>query len=99
MSVLIWAQTVCKGYPRTAKVAASEERVNNKINLSIITSIYHSLSLFDRKNIEFNTLPEHVLIKIIVQLHVSLAGFCLWNYIVSYRPQQEPDCCLQMTKE
>ena len=44
MSVLIWAQTVCKGYPQTAKVDASKERVNNKINLSIITSIYHSLS-------------------------------------------------------
>ena len=29
MSVLIWVQTVCRGYRQTTKVAASKERVNN----------------------------------------------------------------------
>ena len=29
LSVLIWVQTVCKGYQQTTKVDASEERVKN----------------------------------------------------------------------
>ena len=29
MSVLIWVQTVCKGYQQTTKVAASKERDKN----------------------------------------------------------------------
>ena len=30
MSVLIWVQTVCKGYQQTTKVAVVKERVNKK---------------------------------------------------------------------
>ena len=32
MSVLIWVQTVCKGYQRTTKVAPSKERINSPIS-------------------------------------------------------------------
>ena len=31
LSVLIWVQTVCKGYQQTTKVAASNERVNSSL--------------------------------------------------------------------
>ena len=31
LSVLIWIQTVCKGYQQKTKVAASKERVNYHI--------------------------------------------------------------------
>ena len=30
--VLIWVQTVCKGYQQTTKNATSNERVNNQLN-------------------------------------------------------------------
>ena len=36
MSVLIWVQTVCKGYQQTTKFAASKERV--KLSLRGLTS-------------------------------------------------------------
>ena len=33
MSVLLWVQTVCKGYQQTTKVVASKERVVQELNL------------------------------------------------------------------
>ena len=38
MSVLIWVQTVCKGYQQVTKVAASKERVNS-ISMFFMASI------------------------------------------------------------
>ena len=35
LSVLIWVQTLCKGYQQTTKVAASKERVKTKMTGSL----------------------------------------------------------------
>ena len=45
LSVLIWVQTVCKGYQQTTKVASSKERVK-------VLDLY-------RANVLFRFLSEH----------------------------------------
>ena len=48
MSVLIWIQTVCKGYQQMTKVVASKERVYLSLNsvLPFLDSLFEALLLF-----------------------------------------------------
>ena len=47
MSVLIWVQTVCKGYWRMIEVATSRERVNKKFcNQAILEDLLPIVSLY-----------------------------------------------------
>ena len=70
MSVLIWVQTVCKGYLQMTKVAASQERVNAHLfneSYQILTTLTHMvLSIF-------KSLYVHVLLSSISR-HLCLSS-------------------------
>ena len=55
LSVLIWVQTVCKGYQQMTKVAASKKRVNVKLktlsfemNDFTCLSILYGIGIFEQ---------------------------------------------------
>ena len=49
-NILIWVQTVCKGYQQMTTVAASKARVNKSMQFSIDPSIYQLFFLNQESN-------------------------------------------------
>ena len=43
--LLIWVQTVCKGYQQTTKVAANKERVKVPSSQSVLKKKYRQMNL------------------------------------------------------
>ena len=57
LSVLIWVQTVCKGYHQTTQVAACKERVNKRKTYKVCVVCLLSMCIFKIFD-KYDTLPH-----------------------------------------